>query len=478
MHFSLIIATVLAQPAPKLDVELSFPKSARAEPYSGRVFIVATKTANDGQPRGISWFAPQPFFAQDVTKWQPDKPLTFRPQFAYAKSWSELAKEKWRLQAVLDRYGGPNCLTSAGNLYSRSLEYDPEKPAPIKLVIDHAIPERTFSDTERVKYVEIESGFLAAFHCQKMKLRARVVLPKSFAEGDRKYPIVFEIPGFGGTHTLPHIFERQADVGGVEMIYVMLDPSCPTGHHVFADSDNNGPYGKALVEELIPHIEKTFRGLGEPRGRLLTGHSSGGWSSLWLQVAYPDFFGGTWSTAPDPVDFRDFQRVDIYRDPNMFFDAKGEQRPLGRRGERVILWFKPFSDMEVVMGHGGQLQSFEAVFSPRGKGLQVAPLWDRTTGAIDPKVAEAWKRYDIRLILEQNWKTLGPKLAGKLHVFTGEMDNFYLDGATRLLQKSLKDLGSDGVVELHAGKDHGTLRDAALRQRIAKEMAASSRTPK
>jgi hypothetical protein len=372
--------------------------------------------------------------------------------------------------------GGQNCLTSAGNLYSPSAVYDPEKIGAIKLFIDRTIPRPTFTDSERVKFVEINSGYLAAFHCQEMKLRARVVLPKSFNEGDKKYPIIFEIPGFGGTHTLPHVFERQADVGGVEMIYVMLDPSCRTGHHVFADSDNNGPYGKALVEELIPHIEQKYRGLGRPEGRFLTGHSSGGWSSLWLQVTYPDFFGGTWSTAPDPVDFRDFQRVDIYApSQNMFHDAKGERRPLGRRGNEVMLWFKPFSDMEVVMGRGGQLQSFEAVFGPRDKHLQVVPLWDRATGAIDPKVAGAWKRYDIRLILEQNWPTLGPKLAGKLHVFCGEMDNFYLDGATRLLQKSLKDLGSDAVVELHPGKDHRSLRDAALRERIAKEMARSAR---
>src|SRR6266568_6234599 len=329
MNLSLVLAAaLLLQPAPKLDVELSFPKSALAEPFTGRVFVVATKSANEGRPGGISWFGPQPFFATEVTMWQPDTPLRFKPVFAYPKTWDELAKEKWHLQAVLDRNRGANCLTSGGNLFSKSAQYDPEKREPMKLVLDRSIPERTYTDTERVKYVEIDSGFLAAFHCQKMTLRARVVLPKSFAEGDKKYPIVFEIPGFGGTHTLPHIFERQADVAGVEMIYVVLDPSCRTGHHVFADSDNNGPYGKALVEELIPHIEAKFRGLGEPRGRLLTGHSSGGWSSLWLQTTYPDFFGGTWSTAPDPVDFRDFQRVDLYKPgANVFTDADGNPRP-------------------------------------------------------------------------------------------------------------------------------------------------------
>ena len=204
----------------------------------------------------------------------------------------------------------------------------------------------------------------------------------------------------------------------------------------------------------------------------MTGHSSGGWSSLWLQVAYPDVFGGVWSTAPDPVDFRDFQRIDIYRPgANMFTDEHNEPRPLARSGGKPSIFYKAFSDMEVVVGHGEQLGSFEAVFSPRGADGKPRQLWNRVTGAIDPEVAHSWEKYDIRLTLEQNWKTLGPKLAGKLHVYMGGEDTFYLDGATRLLQESLKHLHSDAVVEIFPGKNHGSLMDAQLRQRIAREMA-------
>ncbi len=204
----------------------------------------------------------------------------------------------------------------------------------------------------------------------------------------------------------------------------------------------------------------------------LTGHSSGGWSSLWLQVAYPDFFGGVWSTAPDPVDFRDFQMIDLYKPgTNMFTDAEGKPRPIARSGNRPSLFYKGFSDMEEVMGHGGQLQSFEAVFSPRGADGRPKKLWDRKTGAVDPAVAMEWEKYDIRLVLERNWKTLGPKLAGKIHVYMGDADTFYLEGATKLLQKSLRDLGSDAVVELFPGKNHGSLMDRTLRERIGKEMA-------
>jgi hypothetical protein len=133
------------------------------------------------------------------------------------------------------------------------------------------------------------------------------------------------------------------------------------------------------------------------------------------------------------------------------------------------------SDMEEVMGHGGQLRSFEAVFSERGPLGQPRRLWDRKTGAIDPAVAKSWEKYDIRLTLDRNWKELGPKLAGKLHVYMGEEDTFYLEGATRLLKESLTNLKSDAVVELFPKKNHGNLVDAALRKRINEEMAAAAR---
>jgi S-formylglutathione hydrolase FrmB len=209
---------------------------------------------------------------------------------------------------------------------------------------------------------------------------------------------------------------------------------------------------------------------------LLTGHSSGGWSSLWLQVTYPDFFGGVWSTAPDPVDFRDFQRIDIYKPgANMFTDDAGKPRPLARIDGKPVLFFKPFSDMEAVMGHGGQLGSFEAVFSPRGPDGKPKLLWDRKTGNIDPGTAKSWEKYDIRLVVENNWGALGPKLAGKLHVYTGGADTFYLDGAVALLKDALARLGSDAVVEIFPGRDHATVMDRALRQRIAREMAETVR---
>jgi hypothetical protein len=481
----LLVSVCLAPPpqhTPGLQVELSFPKSVTGTAFTGRVFVIASKNPinEKGNPPPPSWFNPYPFFAQEVTKWSPDTPLKFQPQYALPQPWDKLAKEKHYLQAILDRdLGGRMFNASPGNAYSKPVMVDlnMRSSEPIKLVIDQVIPEKKFDDKGRVKFVELESKLLSKFHGKPIRLRAGVVVPKSFADNPtRKYPAIYDIPGFGGNHAFAFAAEGRTDVAGVEMLYVVLDPSCRLGHHVFADSANNGPYGKALVEELIPHIEANFRAIGSARARFVTGHSSGGWSSLWLQVTYADFFGGTWSTAPDPVDFRDFQRVNIY-DPkqNLFVDEKGESRPLARKGKTILLRYKPFNDMEVVMGRGGQLFSFEAVFSPRGPDGKPLPLWDRDTGVIDPKVAKAWQRYDIRMILEQSWKTLGPKLAGKLHVYMGAEDTFYLEGATRLLQDSQKKLGSDAVIEIFPGRDHGNLVDGAMRQRIAGEMAEEYR---
>jgi hypothetical protein len=368
-----------------------------------------------------------------------------------------------------------------GNGYSKPirLELDPRTSGPVKLRLDQVYQAPGFQETERIKLVDIESRLLSSFHGRPVRLRAGVVLPKSYATSpDRRYPVIYEIPGFGGNHFMAHAAAARnaTDVAGVEMLYVMLDPSCRWGHHVFADSDNNGPCGRALREELIPHIEKVFRFVGVPAGRFLTGHSSGGWSSLWLQVTSPDYFGGTWSTSPDPVDFRDFQKVNIYEGGiNLFTDEAGKPRPLARKGGKVVIYYKPFSDMEAVMGHGGQLGSFEAAFSPRGKGGKPRQLWERASGAIDPEVARSWQRYDIGLVLARNWKVLGPKLAGKIHVYMGTEDNFYLEGATRLLKKTLTDLGSDAVVELFPGRDHGSLLDSGLRARIAQELAEAFR---
>ena len=283
----------------------------------------------------------------------------------------------------------------------------------------------------------------------------------------RRYPVLYIIPGFGGSYRTALAYQTggpAAGPGETEFIRVVVEGECKWGHHTFADGATNGPRGTSFVREYVPLVDRTYRTIAAPTARFLTGHSSGGWASLWLQVSYPDEFAGVWSTSPDPVDFRDFQQVDLYREPplSLYVDEQGNRRPIARRGEQPVLWFDSFGLMDDVIGRGGQLRSFEAVFSPLGPDGQPSRAWDRRTGLIDPAVVRAWRSYDIRLKLEENWATLGPKLGGKLHVWTGELDTFYLTGAVEKLASSLAALGSDAQVTILPGRNHANVLSAEL----------------
>lgn len=476
--FALAPAARAADPKP-LEFKLTFDKAALDAPFTGRVFVTF-RTGSASPPSGLNWFAPEPGLAKDVKDWKPGAPLTIGARdIAYPKPLADLKPGKYYVCAVMDRdLGGIDFLNSPGNVHSKAVQFDldPKATGTVELKLDQVVKAREFKETDTVKLFEIESKKLTAFHNKPTRLRAGVVLPPSFGkEPDRRYPVVYEVTGFGGNHfaAFGAAARKATDVAGTEMIWVVLDGNCRLGHHVFADSANNGPVGTALVEELIPALEKKFRGSGV---RFTTGHSSGGWSSLWLQVAYPDTFAGCWSTAPDPADFRDFQLVNIYKDANIYTDGAGKLRELSRPTTRgQTLTYKAFCAMEDYMTRGGQLGSFDAVFSPRGPNGKPVPLWDHATGAIDPNVAKAWEQYDIRLKLTREWKTIGPKLKGKLHVFCGDEDTFYLDGAARLLKRALADLKGDAVVEMFPKRHHGNLVDAALRKRMNEEMAAAAR---
>jgi hypothetical protein len=264
------------------------------------------------------------------------------------------------------------------------------------------------------------------------------------------------------------------------MIWVMLLQASPTGTHEFADSANNGPWGKALTMELIPYLEKKYRMDARPNGRFLTGHSSGGWAAMWIQVSHPDFFGGTWPTAPDPGDFRNFAAgSDLTRDPppNFYFNQDGSPRMFIRMGGRDTQSLGDLARQERVLGdYGGQLASFEWVFSPRGEDGRPMPLFDRDSGAIDPEVAAYWeKHYDIARLLRANWTKLRLLLNGKIHLTVGTADTFHLDEPARLLEQTIKDLGGKASFTYVEGRSHFDLYQGGLSERIAKEMYAVAR---
>lgn len=340
-------------------------------------------------------------------------------------------------------------------------------------------------ENPHIQLFRSRSALLSAFWGRDIFHEAGVVLPPDHEPGKpgRSLPVCYNIHGFGGSHRAawhagPELIERMRKGESPRMLYVFLNASCPLGHHELADSVNNGPWGQALVTELVPALEKDLGGDGRPEGRFLTGHSSGGWSSLWLQVAYPDFFGGVWSLSPDPVDFRDFSGVNIYADASAYFANDGTEIPLVRKGDGWAMTIQQYCNQEVMQQrHGGQFASFDAVFSPRGEDGQPMPLFDRTTGKIDFAVAKAWEKYDISLVLRRNWAALEPALRGKVHVYCGLSDTFRLEGAVKLLKADLEKLGSDAEILLVEGRDHGSifaphpqLWPKGLMERVHREM--------
>ncbi len=460
--------------------ELSYPKTVRAEPYTGRVYVFFSRKR--AEPRtGPGWFQPDPFVTLDVVDWGPGVPLAISTATkgirSFPKPLGELSLAGARAQAVVrfDTWSR-NVGTGPGNAFGPAVTL-PQRPSEqtVKLSIDEVVEESAFRETASRKLCEVRSERLSKFHGRDVFVRAAVTLPAGYeAAAGRRYPVVFYVPGFGGTIARPpYLGFTKSEQPFVE---VVLDPSCPLGHHVFADSANNGPWGTALVEDWLPEFERRFHTIPKPTARFLTGHSSGGWATLWMQITHPDVFAGTWSTAPDPVDFRDFQRINLYDEKdNVYRDAAGEPRPLARVNGRVVVWYRDFDRMEHTLGPGGQLHSFEAVFSPRGENGKPLRAWDRESGRIDTRVTAHWKRYDIRRKLETEWETLGPRLTGKLHVVMGKEDTFYLEGATRLLKESLAELESDAVVELVPDRDHMNLLTSAVKDRIRREMTAAFR---
>lgn len=478
----LLAIGVRTQAADSVAFDVTWESSVAEPPADGRLFVFLSQRVT-AQPRfGPNWFQPEPFAGVDVKGFAPgQRQVVDDAADAFPTPLSQLAPGRYRTQALFDRdrdHHHPG--RAPGNLYSEVVDVNVPDAGPLRisLVLTHRIEARAFPEAEGVHEIVLKSDCLSRFHGREVIERAAVVLPASYdSSANRRYPVVYVIPGFGGSHHDVGQYAgtgRLPEEGEVEFIHVVLSGDCKWGHHVFADSATNGPRGRALVTEMIPEIDRRYRTIAASTARFVTGHSSGGWASLWLQINYPDTFGGVWSTAPDPVDFRDFQQVNLYADPptSLYQDDSGARRPIARSGETPSLWFDSFGKMDDVIKRGGQLRSFEAVFSPRGTDGEPLKLWDRTTGRIDPQVAKAWEVYDVRLVLERNWPELGPKLAGKLHVWTGDLDTFYLDGAVKLLKSSLAELGSDAQVTIVPGASHSSLLSPELRRTIRRQMSA------
>lgn len=474
--FSCVCSFSTLATAAEVTFELTFDPALRDKPFTGRVLFFTTKNTFGDPPARYNWLSKEPLFSADVRDWKPGESISITKLKGYPDDFEDLTPGKYRIRAVMHtNIDLPHAGDAPGNLQSRwtKVDLDPAKGGAIKLKINRRIPESHRKPwTERAIEVRMRSERLSKFHKRDIFLQALVLPPAEYdEEKERHFPAIYIIPGFGGDHHESLAFAGMLGNCDVPFVRVCLDPTTPLGHSVFADSDNNGPWGAALTEEFIPYIEKQFRLIPEPRGRFVTGHSSGGWSSLWLQVNYPDVFGGCWSGSPDPVDFHDFCGINLYAtDVNFYRDAEDEPWPVMRRGDKVMLTVERFARLEDVMGPGGQLGSFEAVFGTRAASGLPRRLYDRKTGVVDPQTVKEWERYDIVKKLKDEWSTLGPKLAGKITVVIGSKDTFYLDGAARLLKRALRKLHSDARIIIVPDADHSSVIMSAPYQRMMKEM--------
>ncbi|WP_266171844.1 alpha/beta hydrolase [Dyella subtropica] len=473
-------------------------KVAKAQTQDGKVEAVDVDPLNPGQTLVA---------AREVTRLAPGESIDLDADaLAFPSGLAQLAPGDYLVQAVLDADHSYNYTgRSAGDVISEVVPMRlPEAIMP-KLQLVKTLPAKESwtlppsapqaqrdalsAAQNHAEALDFVSPSLSAFWGRPIHMRGLVLVPPGYdPKGKQRYPVVYYTHGFGGgidrfSGPVTNAYVGMEKGQMPPMIWVFLDQSSPTGTHEFADSVNNGPWGKALTEELIPHLESHYHMDGKVRGRFLNGHSSGGWATLWLQTRYPKVFGGTWSTSPDPSDFHDFTGIDLYAPKaNAYREPDGSAYPLIRDKGKVLATFQQFAQLERVLGsYGGQIASFEWVFSPRGKDGHPQPMFDRDTGDIDPAVVAYWsEHYDIAKRLQAEWPKLKPDLDGKIHLFVGTADTFYLDGAAHRLKAVLDGLHAKADIRFIPDKTHfdlyaqGDDRFALLKQ-ITWEMYAVAR---
>jgi hypothetical protein len=474
---------------------ISFDSKLSPSPLDGRVYVVIA-TKDDPEPRTQileDEVHSQQIFGADVDAMAPGQTAIIGDDaLGYpTASFRNLPAGDYWVQGIFNKYTtfhrsdghtvklpmdegeGQHWNSKPGNLYSipERVHIDPAANAsviPIHLTKIVA-PIEPANDTEWVKHIKIQSQALTKFWGRPMYLRAIVVIPEGWASHPNShYPLLanhghfpHDFTGFRTTPPSPDLtgyaleraqsqykFYQDWTTGKLpRMLLLLVQHANPYYDDSYAvDSANVGPYGEAINRELIPVIEKQFRGIGQGWARAVYGGSTGGWETLATQIFYPDDFNGAWGACPDPVDFHAYQTVNIYDDPNAYWTIG----PFGRIGQPemrtppgiIQATTEGTNRWELVLGthgrSGEQWDVWQAVFSPAGPDGYPAEIWDQRTGVINKQVAAYWREhYDLTAILQRNWSTLGPKLQGKLHVMVGTADTFFLDHAVHLMQSAL-----------------------------------------
>ncbi len=444
----------------------------------------------------------QIIFGIDVESWKSGETQIFDSNvYGYPiKSIGNLKEGEYYVQAFLHKYETFNLSTgykvklpkdqgegqkwniSPKNLYSTPKKVKISKSGTIKLSLENEIsPIEPIKDSKYIKHVKIKSEMLSKFWGRDMFLQANVLVPHNFNKNSKvKYPLMIfhgHFPNtFRGFRTEPPaapkkdtIYNSRFGITGYKYIQekeaydlyknwisddfprfiaIEIQHQNPYYDDSYAvNSANLGPYGDAITYELIPHVENLFNGVGEGWGRFLYGGSTGGWEALAVQVFYPSEYNGCFAACPDPIDFRAFTVVNIYEDENAYYhksDYKKTLRAGMRDGKGIIKsHLIDMNHREMVLGSkgrsGDQWDIWQAVFSPAGDDGYPKPIWDKKTGKIDKYVAEYWKEnYDLSYILERDWNKIGNDLIGKLHIYCGDMDNYYLNNAVVLTEEFLE----------------------------------------
>jgi len=398
-------------------------------------------------------------------------------------------KDGHTVKLPMDRGEGQHWNQAPGNIYSTPIKvhFDPATSGEISLTIDHIIPPIAEpQDTRYIKHVKVQSKLLSEFWGRPMYIGAHVLLPEGYEEHPSgKYPLAIfhghfpaDFDGFRVTppdDNLPpdtsarfritgynkiiqqeaySFYKQWTGAGFPRVLAIEIEHANPYYDDSYAvNSECLGPYGDAITYELIPEIEKRFRGIGQGWARFTYGGSTGGWEALAVQVFYPDQYNGCYASCPDPVDFHHYTTIDIYNDKNAYYvssDYKKTPRP-GYRDYlgHVSAMVKDMNQRELALGNrsrsGDQFDIWEAVFSPMDRDGYPKRIFDKYTGAIDPAVATYWKEhFDLTHIIQRDWPKIGDKLKGKIHIYVGDMDSYYLNNAVYSAEDMLKKLTAPG----------------------------------
>ncbi len=501
-------ASVSSPAAAEVTFAVTLPASEPGT-ITGRLIVVAAKKAAP-EPRMAFGLNGPPAFGIDVEGLKPGETAVIGAKSdGYPFALGELPPGDYEVQALLVRYtqakradghtiwvpfseARATAPRFPGNLFSKPVRVrlDPANASPVTLSLTEKIPSAAPpTDTPWIKQIRIKSKILSDFWGLPITIGAEVLLPKGFAENPAaRYPAIYTFGHFGGsfnfnadpasdssgaraaaadsnTETGYQFAQKWMGDGFPRVVGISLVTPGPYFLESYAlNSANNGPWGDAIIKELIPHLEKTFRLIPEPYGRIVEGASTGGWEALALQLHYPDHFGGAWIFNPDPIDFTRYQLVDIYKDENMFTVRLNEwivrERPFRRSREgQMLVTLREMAALEAVMGSKGrsyyQLDIWQATHGPVGPDGYPVALFDKKTGAINRDVVTYMraKGYDLSAFARDNWARLGPLLRGKIHMFAGEMDDFYLNLGVYKFQEMVTEVaGSDYPIRFEYGR--------------------------